>query len=128
MDCWNAQKMPKSVEEIQKYKRLKFDSERPVDEENSIWGRKVKNQMFMDSIKFYQRFNWIYRGFDCKKIDFVSQFRLLSEEIKVLGSNYNLKELIWSNQGLNCIIIEVWWPIRDLIETIRDQGWNQKRR
>jgi len=28
--------MPKSVEEIQKYKRLKFDSERPVDEENSI--------------------------------------------------------------------------------------------
>jgi hypothetical protein len=29
-------KMPKSVEEIQKCKRLKFDSERPVDEENSI--------------------------------------------------------------------------------------------
>jgi len=90
-------KMPKSVEEIQKCKRLKFDSERPVDEENSIWGRKVQNQMFMDSIKFYQRFNWIYIGFDCKKIDFVSQFRLLSEEIKVMGSNYNFKELIWSN-------------------------------
>jgi len=29
------------------------------------------------------------------------------EEIKVLGSNYNFEELIWSNQGLNCIIIEV---------------------
>jgi len=28
--------MPKLVEEIQKYKRLKFDSESPVDEENSI--------------------------------------------------------------------------------------------
>jgi hypothetical protein len=27
--------------------------------------------MFMDSIKFYPRFNWIYRGFDCKKIDFL---------------------------------------------------------
>jgi len=40
------------------------------------------------------------------------------EEIKVLGSNYNFEELIWSNQGLNCIIIEVWWSIRDLIETI----------
>jgi hypothetical protein len=23
--------------------------------------------MFMDSIKFYWRFNWIYEGFDCKK-------------------------------------------------------------
>ena len=77
--------------------------------------------MFMDSIKFYPRFNWIYGGFDCKKIDFLSQFRLLLEEIKVLGSNYNFEELMWSNQGLNCIIIEVWWPIKDLIETI----WNQ---
>jgi hypothetical protein len=28
--------MPKLVEEIQKCKRLKFDSESPVDEENSI--------------------------------------------------------------------------------------------
>jgi len=28
--------MPKLVEEIQKYKRLKFDSESPVDKENSI--------------------------------------------------------------------------------------------
>ena len=62
--------MPKLVEEIQKYKRLKFDSESPVDEKNLILERKVQNQMFMDSIKFYPRFNWIYRGFDCKKIDF----------------------------------------------------------
>jgi hypothetical protein len=53
--------------------------------------------MFMDSIKFYPRFNRIYGEFDCKKIDFLSQFRLLLEEIKVLGSNYNFKELIWSN-------------------------------
>jgi hypothetical protein len=53
--------------------------------------------MFMDSIKFYQRFNWIYGGFDCKKIDFLSQFRFLLEEIKILGSNYNFEELIWSN-------------------------------
>jgi len=84
--------------------------------------------MFMDSIKLYPRFNWIYGGFDCKKIDFLSQFRLLLEEIKVLGSNYNFEELIWSNQGLNCIIIEVLWPIKDLIETIQNQGLNRKRR
>jgi len=63
--------------------------------------------MFMNSIKFYPRINLIYRGFDCKKIDILSQFRLLLEENKVMGSNYNFKELIWSNQGLNCIIIEV---------------------
>jgi hypothetical protein len=37
----------------------------------------------------------------------LNQFRLLLEEIKVLRSNYNFEELIWSNQGLNCIIIEV---------------------
>jgi hypothetical protein len=29
--------------------------------------------------------------------------------------------LIWSNQGLNCINIEVWWPIKDLIEEIQNQ-------
>jgi len=57
---------------------------------------------------------------------FLSHFRLLLEESKVLGSTYNFEELIWSNQELNCIIIEVWWLIRDLIETIRNQGPNQK--
>jgi len=84
--------------------------------------------MFMDSFKFYLRFNWICGGLDCKKNWFLSQFRLLLEEIKVLGSNYNFEELIWSDQGLNCIIIEVSWSIRDLIETIRNQGPNRKRR
>jgi len=85
---------PKFVEEIQKCKRLKFDSESPVDKENSIWRRKVQNQMFMDSIKSYLTFNWIYGGFDCKKNWFLSQFRLLLDEIKVLSSNYNFEELI----------------------------------
>ena len=97
---WNAEKMPKLVEEVQKCKRVKFDSifltdKSPVDKENSIWKRKVRNQMFMDSIKLYLRFNWKFRGFDCKKKWFLSQFRLLLEEIKVLGSNYNFEELIW---------------------------------
>jgi len=55
--CWNAETIPKLVEEIQKCKRLKFDSESPVDKENSILERKVQNQMFMDSFKFYLRFN-----------------------------------------------------------------------
>ena len=39
--CWNTEKMPKLVEEVQKCKRLKFDTifltgESPVDKENSI--------------------------------------------------------------------------------------------
>jgi hypothetical protein len=34
--CWNAKKISKLIEEIQKCKRLKFDSERRVDKENSI--------------------------------------------------------------------------------------------
>jgi len=79
------------------------------------------------SIKSYLRFNWIYGVFDCKKNWFLSQFQLLLDEIKVLASNYNFEKLILSNQGFNCIIIEVWWPIRDLIETIRNQGSNRKK-
>jgi hypothetical protein len=89
-----------------KIQELKFDSifltdESPVDKKNLIWGRKVQNQRFMHSIKFYQGFNWVYGGFDWKKNWVLSQFRLLVEEIKVLGSNYNFEKLIWSNQGLN---------------------------
>ena len=49
------------------------------------------------------------------------------EEIKVLRSNDNFWELIWSNQGLNCINIEVWRPNRDLIEEIRNQGPNYQK-
>jgi hypothetical protein len=60
-----------------------------VDKENSSWGRKVQNRKFMDSIKFYQGFNWVYGGFDWKKNWFLSQFRLLLEEIKVLVLNDN---------------------------------------
>jgi hypothetical protein len=55
-----------------KIQELKFDNtfftdESPVDKKNSIWGRKVQNQIFIDSNKFYLRFNWIHEGFDCKK-------------------------------------------------------------
>jgi hypothetical protein len=55
-----------------KIQELKFDiifltGESLVDKKNSILGRKIQNQIFMDSIKFYLRFNWIYGGFDCKK-------------------------------------------------------------
>ena len=79
---------------------MKFDSKNPVDKENSIWGRKVQNQMFMDSIKFYPRFKWIYGGFDCKKIDFLCQFKLLLEEIKVLGPIIILKSWFGQIRGL----------------------------
>jgi hypothetical protein len=65
-----------------------------VDWWEPCWQRKfnlkkkyIQNRMFMDSIKFYLRFSWIYGGFDCKKNWFLSQFRLLLEELKVLGSN-----------------------------------------
>jgi hypothetical protein len=77
-----------------KIQELKFDSilltnESLVDKENSIWGRKAQNQMFMNLIKFYWRFNWIYGRFDWK-------------EIKVQGSNYNLsKDLITKFQNLS---------------------------
>ena len=80
--CQSTQKMVKKIGwGGSKIQRLKFNSisltgESPVDEENLIWGRKVQNQMFMDSIKFYWRFNWIYEGFDCKKNWFLSQFKL----------------------------------------------------
>ena len=77
-----------------KMQRLKFNSISLTDE--SLVNKKklnlkkhIQNQMFVDSIKFYLKFNWINEGFDYKKKWFLSQFRLLLEEIKVLGSNYN---------------------------------------
>jgi hypothetical protein len=45
------EKMPKLVEEIKKCKRLKL-TVRAL-----LMRKKVQNQMFMDSIKFYLRFN-----------------------------------------------------------------------
>jgi hypothetical protein len=56
--CQNAQKIVKIGWGCSKIQTLKFDSilltdESPIDKENSIWGIKVQNQMFMDSIKFY---------------------------------------------------------------------------
>ena len=58
---------------------------------------KSKIRCLWIQLNFIQGLIEFYRGFDCKKIDFLSQFRLLLEEIKVLGSNYNFEELIWSN-------------------------------
>ena len=130
LECWKWPKIGWEGSKMQKVEIWQFI----VNWWESCWQRKfnfekiyIQNQMFMDSIKFYLRFNWIYGGFDCKKNWFLSQFRLLLEEIKVLGSNYNFEELIWPNQGFNWIIIEVWWPIRDLIDTTLNQGPNQKR-
>ena len=44
------------------------------------------------------------------------------EEIEDLRLNLNSEKLTWSNQKLNCINIELWWAIRDLIEEIQNQG------
>ena len=51
-------KWPKKYWEGSEIQRLKFDSivftdESFIDKKNSIWERKVQNQIFMDSIKFY---------------------------------------------------------------------------
>ena len=59
---WGGLKMQKL-----KFHSISLTDESPVDKENSIWEKNIKNQMFMDSIKFYRRFNSIFRGFDCKK-------------------------------------------------------------
>jgi hypothetical protein len=69
----NGQKL---VEEVQKYKDWKFDSilltdESLVHKENSIWGRTVQNQIFMNSIKFL--FEGLIEFMEClfaRKIDF----------------------------------------------------------
>jgi exonuclease III len=59
--------------------------ESSVDKENSIWRRKVQNQMFMDSIKFYWKFNWIYGWFDYKKIHFEVNLGFNWKKLKFWG-------------------------------------------
>jgi hypothetical protein len=101
--CWNTHKMSRNW--LRRFKNTRIEIwqyifkwwEPCLQGKFNFWGRKVQNQMFMDLIKFYLRFNWIYGGFGYKKNWFLSQFKLLLEEIKVLGANYNFKELIWSN-------------------------------
>jgi hypothetical protein len=79
--CQSAQKMTRSWLRRLKNSNIKiwqyiFYIWSPVDKEKFNLSKKVQNQMFMDSIKFYWRFNWIYIGFDYKKNWFLSQFRL----------------------------------------------------
>ena len=69
----------KLVEEVQKYEDWNltvyfWHIKSLVNKENWIWKRKVQKQIFIDSIKFYWRFNWIYWGFDCKRNWFLRQF------------------------------------------------------
>jgi len=56
---------------------LKFDSifftdEDPIDKENSIWGRKVQNQMFKDSIRSCWKINEFMKGLIIRKVVFKS--------------------------------------------------------
>jgi len=67
-----------------KFYSIFLTDESLVDKENLIWRRKVQNQMFMDSIKFYWRFNWIYRGFDYKKNCLVN-FGFIWKKLKFRG-------------------------------------------
>ena len=55
-----------------------------------------------------------------------SIYALIRRNLKFGGRICNFKESIWSNQGLNCINIEVWLVIKDLIEEIQNQWPNRK--
>jgi hypothetical protein len=70
--CCNAHQMARNWLRRFKNTRIEiwpymFNWWNPYWQENLIWGRKVQNQIFMDSIKFYLMFNWIYGGFNCNK-------------------------------------------------------------
>jgi len=89
--------------------------------------------MLRDSIKLYWKFNWIYviefmEGLIVRKIDFGVNLGFNWKKLKFWGQIIFFLELIWSNWGLNCINIKVWWPIGDLIEEIWDQGPKCKTR
>jgi hypothetical protein len=62
-----------------------FIDESPVDKENSIWGRKVQNQMFMDSFKFYWSLIEFMEGLIARKIDFEVNLGFNSKKLKFWG-------------------------------------------
>ena len=85
-----------------------------------------KIRCLLDSIKFIKGLIEFIKSLIARKINFEVNLGINWKKLKFL-SNYNFLELIWSNQGLNCINIEVWWPIRNLIEEIWNQGPNWKK-
>ena len=64
------------VEKVQRYKAWNltvyfFTDESPIYKENSIWERKIQNQMFKDLIIFFfQRLIKFMKGLIARKIDF----------------------------------------------------------
>jgi hypothetical protein len=56
--------------------------------------------MFMDSIKFYWRFNWIYGGFDCKKIDFEVNLGFNRKKLKFWGQIIIFKSWFGQIRGI----------------------------
>jgi hypothetical protein len=56
--------------------------------------------MFMDSIKFYWKFNWIYGGFDCKKIDFKVNLGFNWKKLKFWGQIIIFKSSFSQIRGL----------------------------
>jgi len=80
----------KLVKDVKKIQRLKFNSilltdESPVDKENSIWGRKIQNQMFMDSIKFMKGLIEFMEGLIAWKIDFEVNLGFNWKKLKFWG-------------------------------------------
>ena len=63
--------------------------------------------MFMDSIKFMKGLIEFMEGLIARKIDFEVNLGFNWKKLKFWGQIIIFFELIWSNQGLNCINIEV---------------------
>jgi hypothetical protein len=88
--CQSAQKMAKNWLMMFKIWRLKFDSisltdESPTDKENSIWGRNVQNQMFMDSIKLIECLIEFMEGLIARKVDFEVNLGFNRKKLKFWG-------------------------------------------
>ena len=61
----------------------------------------------MDSIKFIKDLIEFMKGLIARKIDFEVNLGFNWKKLKFWGQIIFFLELIWSNQGLNCINIEV---------------------
>jgi hypothetical protein len=74
--------------------------ESPVDKENSIWGRKIQNQMFMDSIKFMKGLIEFMEGLIEQKIDFEVNLGFNWKKLKFWGQIINFESWFGQIRGL----------------------------
>ena len=53
-----------------KINSILLTDESPIDKENSIWGRNIQNQSFINSIKFIKDLIEFIKGLIARKINF----------------------------------------------------------